>query len=157
MDFAVQVDHRVKLKECEMRDKYLHLTKELKKLYNIKVTIIPIVVGALGGVTKGFVQGLENLEIRGRVETVQITALLRSARILRRVLEMTMHKALHLRNDIDRLYVSRKEGGRGLSSIEDSVDASIQRHEDYIKKKMKEDSLQPPKPILITRWRTEWQ
>ena len=47
---------------------------------------------------------------------------------------MTMHKALHPRDDIDRLYVSRKEGGRGLASIEDSVDASIQQLEDYIEK-----------------------
>ena len=47
---------------------------------------------------------------------------------------MTMHKAPHPRDDIDRLYVSRKEGGRGLASIEDSVDASIQRLEDYIGK-----------------------
>ena len=47
---------------------------------------------------------------------------------------MTMHKALHPRDDVDRLYVSRKEGGRGLASIEDSVDASIQRLEDYIEK-----------------------
>ena len=34
---------------------------------------------------------------------------------------MTMHKALHPRDDVDRLYVSRKEGGRGLASIEDSL------------------------------------
>ena len=47
---------------------------------------------------------------------------------------MTMHKLLHLRDDVDRLYVSRKEGGRGLASIEDTVDASIQRLEDYIGK-----------------------
>ena len=47
---------------------------------------------------------------------------------------MTMHKALHPRDDVDRKYVSRKEGGRGLASIEDSVDASIQRLEDYIQK-----------------------
>ena len=39
---------------------------------------------------------------------------------------MTWHKALHPRDNADRLYVSRKEGGRGLASIEDSVDASIQ-------------------------------
>ena len=45
-----------------------------------------------------------------------------------------MHKALHPRDDIDRLYVTRKEEGRGLASIEDSVDASIQRFEDYIQK-----------------------
>ena len=45
-----------------------------------------------------------------------------------------MHKALHPSDDVDRLYVSRKEGGRGLASIEDSVDTSIQRLEDYIQK-----------------------
>ena len=48
---------------------------------------------------------------------------------------MTMHKVLHPRDDVDRLYVPRKEGGRGLDSIEDSVDTSIQRLEDYIEKR----------------------
>ena len=43
-----------------------------------------------------------------------------------------MHKALHHRDDVDRLYVPRKQGGRGLASIEHSIDTSIQRHEDYI-------------------------
>ena len=47
---------------------------------------------------------------------------------------MIMHRALHPRDDVDRLYVSRKEGGRGLASTEDSVDVSIQRLEDYIEK-----------------------
>ena len=53
----------------------------------MKVTMILIVTGMLGTVTKGLVQGLEDLEIRGQVDTIQTTALLRSARILRRVLE----------------------------------------------------------------------
>ena len=60
---------------------------ELKKLWNMKVRVIPIVIGALGTVTKGLVQGLEDLEMRGRVETIQTTELSRSSRILRRVLE----------------------------------------------------------------------
>ena len=47
---------------------------------------------------------------------------------------MTMHKALHPKDDVDILYVSRKEGGRRLASIEDSVDASKQRLGDYIEK-----------------------
>ena len=69
---------------------------------------------------------------------------------------MTMHKALHPRDDVERLYVPRKEGGRGLTSIEDSVDASIQRLEDYIQKH--EGGL-----ITATRndtdkgWTTDWQ
>ena len=47
---------------------------------------------------------------------------------------MTMHKALHSRDDIDRLYVSRKEGGRGFASIEDIIDASLQQLKNYIEK-----------------------
>ena len=48
-----------------------------------------------------------------------------------------MPKALHPRDDIDSLHVSRKEGGRGLSDIEDNADGSIQRLEDYIKREKK--------------------
>ena len=87
VDFAVPADHRIKLEECEERNKYLDLTRELKKLWNMQVTIIPIVIVAFGTVTKGLIKGLEDLEVGGRVETIQTTALLRTARILRRVLE----------------------------------------------------------------------
>ena len=58
VDFAVPADHRIKLKECEKKDKYLDLTRELKKLWNMKVTIIPIVIDAFGTVTKGLLNGL---------------------------------------------------------------------------------------------------
>ena len=47
---------------------------------------------------------------------------------------VTMHKALNPRDDVDGLYVSRKEGGKVLAIIEGGVDASIQRLEDYIEK-----------------------
>ena len=42
--------------------------------------------------------------------------------------------ALHTSDDIDRLCVARKEGGRRLAGIEDWVNVSIQVHEDYNKK-----------------------
>ena len=83
LDFAVPA----KTKESEKRNKYLDLAKDFKKHWNMKVTILLIVIGALGTVTKGLVQGLEDLEITGRVKAVQTTALLRLARMLRRVLE----------------------------------------------------------------------
>ena len=67
----------------EKRNKYVDLTRELKNLWNMKVIVIPIVIGALGTIPKG----LEEWEIRGQVEKIQTTALLRSARILRRVLQ----------------------------------------------------------------------
>ena len=87
VDFAVPADHRINLKECAKKDEYLDLARELKKLWNMKVTIVPIVIGAFGTITKGLLKGLEDLEVSGRGETIQMTALLKMARILRRVLE----------------------------------------------------------------------
>ena len=87
VDFALPADHRIKLKECKKKDKYFDLAREVKILWNMQVTIIPIVIGAFGTVTKGLLKELEDLEVGGRVETSQTTALLRTARILRRVLD----------------------------------------------------------------------
>ena len=53
----------------------------------MKVTIKPTVISALGTVNEGSVKELEDLEIRGRVKTIQTTALLKTARIQRRILE----------------------------------------------------------------------
>ena len=53
----------------------------------MKATMVPIVISALGTITTGLLKGLEDLEVGGRVETIQTTALLRTTRILRRVLE----------------------------------------------------------------------
>ena len=40
VDFTVLADHRIKEKEKERKDKYLNLARELKKLWNIKVTVV---------------------------------------------------------------------------------------------------------------------
>ena len=85
-DFAVAADHIINLKENEKKDKYLDLARELKKLWNRKVKIVPIVIRVFGTITKGLLKGLEVLEVRRRVETIQTTALLRTAKILRRFL-----------------------------------------------------------------------
>ena len=89
--FAVPADHRIKLNESEKKDKYLVFATELKNLWNMKVTIIPIVIGVFGTVTKRLLKGLEDLEISFRVEIFQMTALLRTARILRRVMDTWEH------------------------------------------------------------------
>ena len=52
--FAVPADHKVKLKENKKRDKYLDLARDMKKQWNMKVTSIPNVIGALTTVTKRF-------------------------------------------------------------------------------------------------------
>ena len=53
------------MKESEKKDKYLDLARELKKLWNMKVTIIPIVIGTFSTVTKGLLKVLEDLEVGG--------------------------------------------------------------------------------------------
>ena len=56
MDFAV-------LKESEKKDKYLDVVRELKRFWNMKMTIIPITRSAFGTVIKGLFKGLEDLEV----------------------------------------------------------------------------------------------
>ena len=102
VDFAVSADNGVKIKENEMRDKYLNLVIELeKKVWNMKVTVIPVVIGALGMILKSLVRWLEELEIRGQSEIIETTALLGTARVLRRVLETW--------GDLRRLAVTTKD------------------------------------------------
>ena len=53
----------------------------------MKVTIIPIVIGAFGTVTKGLFKGHEDLDVEGGVETIQTTTLVKTAKIMRKDLE----------------------------------------------------------------------
>ena len=50
--FTVSADYKVKLKESKKKNKYLNFARKLKKLWNMKVTVVSIVIGALGTVTK---------------------------------------------------------------------------------------------------------
>ena len=61
MDFAVPADHWKKLKENEEKNKYLDLSRELKKLWIMKVTFIKNVIGALDTVTEKIGTGTREL------------------------------------------------------------------------------------------------
>ena len=88
MNFAVPMNHSVKKKESEKIDKDVDLAREHKKTHrNMRLTVIPVVFGALRTIPKDLARKLKELEIGGRIGTIRTTALLRSARILRRVLE----------------------------------------------------------------------
>ena len=66
MDFAVPTGDRVKSKENDKKDEYLDLARQWKKkLWDMKVTFIPIGIGDLVTVTERLLKGLEDLEIRG--------------------------------------------------------------------------------------------
>ena len=86
-DFAIPADHSVKIKESNTKDKYLDLAREQKKLWNMRVMVMPVVVSELRMLPKSLEKELEKLKISVRIETFQTSVLIKSARILRRVLK----------------------------------------------------------------------
>ena len=87
VDFAIPYDTRIEQKEKEKVEKYQDLKRELQKLWNMKVKVVPIVIGALGTPPKDIKSRVEELGIETRIEEMQKTVILQSARILRKVLE----------------------------------------------------------------------
>ena len=88
-DIAVPADVRVGGKEREKVEKYKDLKRETGKLWKFKmVEVVAIVIGALGSATKEFDGWIEKLGITNNAGVMQKTALLGTARILRKVLEM---------------------------------------------------------------------
>ena len=88
IDVAIPGDIRVCEKETEKVEKYQDLRREIAKIWKMKeVKVIPIVIGALGCVSKSLGKWIDKLGIKIKTEYLQKTALLGTARILRKVLE----------------------------------------------------------------------
>ena len=88
IDFAVPGDCRIEKKERDKIEKYQDLGRELQKIWNVKVKIIPLVVGFLGAIPKQFGNRLKQIGITAETAQVQMKVLLGTARILRKVLEI---------------------------------------------------------------------
>ena len=88
IDIAVPGDLRVHVKEGEKVEKYGDLKREIARLWSLKkVEVIPVVVGALGAVTKHLEKFIKKVGMKTKISYIQKTVLLGSARILRKVLE----------------------------------------------------------------------
>ena len=83
IDFAVPADSRIEKKEKDKIEKYRDLGRELQKIWNVKVKIIPLVVGSLGAIPKQFGNRLKQTGITEGTAQVQTTVLLGKARILK--------------------------------------------------------------------------
>ena len=82
-------DVRVGEKESEKVKKYQEMKREIGRLWKLKhVEVVPVVIGALGSVTKDFERWINKLGIAFNIGVVQKTALLGIVRILRQVLEL---------------------------------------------------------------------
>ena len=70
-----------------------------------------------------------------------------------------MHKELHPRDDVERLYISRNDGGRGLASNQDSVDTSIQnrKHERGLITAIKKDAYNTKTNKITVIRKQKWE
>ena len=88
-DIAVPADVRVEEKETEKLEKYHDLKKEIRRWWKLRnVEIVPVVIGILGSVSAEFDRWMGKLDITCNVGVMQKSAMLRTARILRKALEM---------------------------------------------------------------------
>ena len=89
VDIAVPADTRIAEKELEKVEKYQDLKREIKRLWELRCAkVVPVVIGALGSVTKDLECWIEKMDIVPAVGVLQKTALLGTARILRKVQEL---------------------------------------------------------------------
>ena len=89
IDVAIPGDCRICEKEIEKIEIYQNLKRELKRFWSLKkVEVVPVVVGALGCISKGFSGWMDTLGTKLNVGMVQKSVLLGTARILRKVLDM---------------------------------------------------------------------
>ena len=87
IDIAIPGDARVKDEELEKIEKYHLLREEIRKLWKLKkMTVLPVVIGALGAVSDMLKKHMEKLGTTSRLEVIQETALLGTAGLLRNVL-----------------------------------------------------------------------
>ena len=85
IDIACPCDRNVNDKETEKVEKYQDLKIELQRLWNTSVEIVPIVVGALGAISRTLQKYLQKLNVTDiRASQIQKTVLLKTVNILRR-------------------------------------------------------------------------
>ena len=88
-DIAVPADQNIIRTEKEKVEKYQELVFEIRRIHGAsKVTIIPIVIGALGSISKGAKTRFGNLGVPDFLGSVQLSAILGTAHLLRKALSL---------------------------------------------------------------------
>ena len=88
IDIAIPGDTRVHQKEVAKIEKYNDLRRELQRLWKVKTKDVSIVIGAFGTVTKSLNCYLTEIGTSTKIQLIQKSTLLGTARILRKVLEI---------------------------------------------------------------------
>jgi hypothetical protein len=87
IDVAIPADRNVVQKEAVKRLKYKSLCIEIQRMWNLKCTIIPVMIGATGTVTRSLRKNLEVVRGKHSIDSLQNTAILGTSHIVRKVLQ----------------------------------------------------------------------
>ena len=88
IDFAIPYNTRVDDKEVEKNEKYLDLARKRKKVWHMRVIVVPLVAGALGTPAKEQEKRLKTIDIEIKITELQKTVLIHTSRILQKVIEV---------------------------------------------------------------------
>ena len=84
---AIRADRNVVKKEAEKKLKYKSLCIEIQRMWNLKCTIVPVIIGATGIVTRSSRKNLETVPERHSIDSLQKTVVLGTSHIIRKVLQ----------------------------------------------------------------------
>ena len=85
IDVAIPAKRNVQ-KEAERKLKYKSLCIEIQRIWNLKFTIMPVIIGAIGILTKSLRENLETVPGKHSIDSLQKTAILGTSHIIRKVL-----------------------------------------------------------------------
>jgi hypothetical protein len=86
IDVVISGDINVIKKEAEKIIKYKDLTIEIQRMWNVKTKVIPVIIGAIGTISKSFRKYVSNIPGNHEIKELQQTVILGTAHILRKVL-----------------------------------------------------------------------
>jgi hypothetical protein len=87
IDLAIPANRNVVQKEAEKKLKYKSLSIEIQRMWNLKCTIVPVIIGATGIVTRNLRKNLETAPGNHSIDSLQKTAVLGTSYIIRKVLQ----------------------------------------------------------------------
>ena len=87
IDVAIPADRNVVQKEAEKKLKYKSLCIEMQRMWNLRCTIVPVIIGATGIVTRSLKKNLKTITGKHSIDSVQKTAILGTSHIIRKVLQ----------------------------------------------------------------------
>jgi len=84
---AIPADRNFVQKEAEKKLKYKSLCIEIQRMWNLKCTIVPVIIGATGTVTRSLRKNLEAVPGKHSIDSPQKSAIIGTSHIIRKVVQ----------------------------------------------------------------------